>query len=225
VNVDAAVKKAQEQKIIPRRKGDNSSADLSSLPGDMNQTESSDLRLSAVTRKGSSNSSAIEIPLQSGWNFISLPSLPGSGKTSQDIFQGINTDGHTIWKYDAVKQDWIGVEKGTDFTPLEGFLVYSDRKTGLPLVLDSGNLQHELNVSKGWNLIGTPGMSSVTAKRSLQSLSDNWVSLLPFNNTIQSYDPAIIPGANGTHSDSRSLPPFSSFWVYLNKAGVFQYAG
>lgn len=222
VDVAAAVKKARDQRSTNLKLIKNTNSGKISHTGEENATNTSESQLVEITRSGTLNMSAIEIPLQSGWNFVSLPGLPGSGKTSQDIFRGINTDGHTIWKYDSAKQDWMAMEKETDFIPLEGFLVYSDRMTKIPLVLDSANLHHELNVSQGWNLIGTPGMSGISARQGLFSLSDDWVSLLPFNNTLQSYDPAIILGANGTHTDTRILPAFTSYWIYMNKAGVYR---
>ena len=175
-----------------------------------------------VKRAGPENLESVQIPLESGWNFISLPSVPGSGKTSGEVFHGINTNGHTIWKYDADTQDWISIEKESNFTPLEGFLVYSDRQSSLPLVLDGQNEKKEIPMSPGWNLIGSPYSVPVSAKEGLTSLSPDWVSLLMFNKTTQTYDPAVIQGANGTHADSRILPAFSAYWVYMNKGGLLR---
>nr|WP_319538047.1 S8 family serine peptidase [uncultured Methanospirillum sp.] len=174
-----------------------------------------------IKRSGSLGKGGIEINLNPGWNFVSVPSYPASGKTGGDLFQGINTDGHTIWKFNAVSQDWVAVEKQTNFTPLEGFLLYSDRQTSLPLVLDNRNGTRVLNMSTGWNLVGSPNLTPMSAKDALVSLSKNWVSLLQYNSTMQIYDPAIIPGANGSHSDSRLLSPFSAYWVYMNAGAVY----
>ncbi len=174
-----------------------------------------------IKRSGSMGKGGIEINLKPGWNFVSVPSYPASGKTGGDLFQGINTEGHTIWKFDAVSQDWVAVEKQTNFTPLEGFLLYSDRQTSLPLVLDNRNGTRILNMSVGWNLVGSPNQTPLSAKDALVSLSKNWVSLLQYNSTMQNYDPAIIPGANGSHSDSRMLSPFSAYWVYMNAGAVY----
>ncbi|WP_181391631.1 S8 family peptidase [Methanospirillum lacunae] len=177
--------------------------------------------LDQIKRSGSFGKGIIGINLSPGWNFVSVPSFPASGKTGGDLFQGINTDGHTIWKYNAVDQDWVAVEKQTNLTPLEGFLLYSDRQSSLPLVLDNRTKAHELNMSCGWNLVGLPNMSPMTAKDALSPISKNWVSLLQYNSTKQNYDPAIIPGANGSHSDSRMLSPFSAYWVYMNAGAIY----
>ncbi|MFH0967633.1 MAG: S8 family serine peptidase [Methanobacteriota archaeon] len=189
--------------------------------GNSFQGESSSMQ--GVKRSGLVNREIAEIPLNAGWNFISLPSIPGSGKTSGSIFQGINTDGHTIWKFNASTQDWTAVEKGTGFNPLEGFLIYSDRVLTIPLVLNDRNETPEMNMSPGWNLVGSPYQTPVPASEALSSLSSEWVSLLLYNTTTQSYDPAIIQGASGLHSDRQILPAFSAYWVYMNKEGLYRF--
>jgi len=163
----------------------------------------------------------VEITLSPGWNFMSVPSFPASGKTSGDLFKDINTEGHTIWKFDPIIQDWVAVEKQTNFTPLEGFLLFSNRQITLPLVLENPDNTRELHMSAGWNLIGSPNLTPISAKDALLSLSQNWISLLQYNTSMQSYDPAVIPGANGSHADSRMLSPFSAYWVYMNSGSVY----
>lgn len=174
-----------------------------------------------VKRSGSTPWTTADISLQVGWNFISLPAVPASGKKSKDIFADINTDGHTIWKYNASVQDWIAIGKDTSFNPLEGFLIYSDRERTIPMVFDSRNQSPSVPVSQGWNLVGSPSDTPVSARDSLSSLSSDWVSLLLYNSSIQSYDPVIIQGASGLHADTRLLPAFSAYWVYMNKAGMY----
>lgn len=171
-----------------------------------------------VKRESPVRTRVTALELGTGWNFISLPAVPGSGKTCGEIFGGINTDGHTIWRYDTRNQDWIAVEEQGNFSPLEGFLVFSDRPVSVPLVFADPGEQLRYSVSPGWNLVGSPYQAPETANQSLASLSPGWVSLLIFNTTTQSYDPAIIPGASGVHSDTRILPAFSAYWVYIHSA-------
>jgi thermitase len=225
LDVAAAVKAAQNHRFGSKKStliSDNQVTKKKVLADDYIANESPDL--SGVKRKGPLSMESAEVILNSGWNFISLPSIPGSAKTSSEIFKGINTDGHTIWKYDATAQDWISVERDSNFTPLEGFLIYSDRQTLLPLVLDNQSAGHQIPMRTGWNLIGSPYNTPVNASYALSSLSADWASLLMFNSSTQIYDPAIIPGASGIHSDARILPPFSAFWVYMNKEGSFMSA-
>ncbi len=206
----------------------NSNETVYSVPSDPsgnrtgNSSQGESAGLQGVKRSGFAKREIVEIPLETGWNFISLPSIPGSGKTSGTIFQGINTDGHTIWKYNASSQDWAAVEAGSGFNPLEGLLVYSDSFITIPLVLDDRNEAPEMNLSPGWNLVGSPYQGPIPAREGLSSLSSDWVSLLLFNSTTQAYDPAIIQGATGSHSDRRVLPAFTSYWVYMNKAGLYR---
>jgi hypothetical protein len=223
INAAEAVRSADEN-----RKGSDIINTLPSSTPDLsgNGTANSSHRIlpgmEEVKRRELMNRESVEIPLHSGWNFLSLSSVLGSGKNSGDIFQGINTDGHTIWKFNSSNQDWVGVERETALNPLEGLLVYSDRDLAIPLVLNNRNKTPEINLSPGWNLVGSPYQTPVPASKGLSSLSSDWVSLLFYNSTNQSYDPAIIQGASGVHSDARTLPAFSAYWVYMNRAGIYR---
>ena len=221
LDIGVAVTEAQKQNLNGNHSVKPGQTPENDSPGNGTHTSGNNSVIGGVKRSVALGKDMVEIPLSTGWNFISLPALPGSGKTSGDIFQGINTDGHTIWKYNAVNQEWTAIERQTDLTPLEGFLIYSDRATSLPLVLGNSSGTRELAMSLGWNLVGSPNMTPISARDALSSVSQNWVSLLQYNNTTQSYDPAIIPGANGSHSDSRILSPFSAYWVYMNAAARY----
>ncbi|HWQ68249.1 MAG TPA: S8 family serine peptidase [Methanospirillum sp.] len=188
------------------------------------QTEIDDIKeLPPLTVKRASlgvNITAIDLLLYKGWNFVSLPSMLRSGKNTGEVFKGINTDGHTIWKYHADKQDWTAVLQNTRINPFEGFLIYSDRTTAVPLVFTTENkTPSRVHLSAGWNLIGSPYPNTTQAKTALSSVSEQWVSLLAFNASHQAYDPAIINGASGRHSDQQLLPPMTAYWVFMNQAG------
>ncbi len=219
LDIGAAVTAAEEGKEHPA--GSNKSGTVSepSVHPSQNGTASPE-HLSEVKRSGPGFLTTTSLNLEAGWNFISLPSTVGSGKNGGDIFQGINTDGRTIWRYDAQDQTWISLEQDDPLLPLEGLLVYSDRQISLPLVLTQNQGSAQVNMSRGWNLVGMPGGREISAADGLSHLSPDWVSLLVFNSSSKMYEPAIIPGAHGTHSDSRTLPPYSSFWIYMNREGI-----
>jgi hypothetical protein len=223
LDVGSAVSKVQDN-ARKQKRSQHSALNISVCAECADGNLSNSSSLDGVIRKEVSSMETAQLSLSKGWNFISLPSVPGSKKTSGDIFQGINTDGHTIWKYNSLGQDWISVERDTNFTPLEGFLVYSDRKTTVPLVLDTRDAGNEISLRPGWNLVGSPYQVAVNASEGLSSLSEDWVSLLMYNSSTQMYDPAIIKGASGLHSDSRTLPAFSAFWVYMNKESAYKTA-
>lgn len=219
LDIGTAVNAAKDGKVHPvsRTISRNSTDSSVSIPKNGSSASVSPFE---IKRSGPGSLTTTGLNLESGWNFISLPSSLGSGKNGGEIFQGINTDGRTIWRYDAQVQDWISLERGDPLLPLEGLLVYSDRQVSLPLVLKESQGNATVNMSKGWNLVGIPGGREISAAEGLANLSPDWVSLLIFNSSSKSYEPAIIPGANGTHSDSRTLSPYSSFWVYMNREGI-----
>ncbi|MDD1727687.1 MAG: S8 family serine peptidase, partial [Methanospirillum sp.] len=108
LNIDAAVRESIKQRtnLINTTATQTLTINSSHLRPHQHLNSSAS---TSIKRSISSEKVSVEIPLSSGWNFVSIPSFPASGKTSKDLFQGINTDGHTIWKYDAVRQDWISV--------------------------------------------------------------------------------------------------------------------
>lgn len=224
LNAAAAVNKTCEfrDRKVERT---SSGSDTRGLKNLSNDPESENGGYSGIVRSGGNALTAIDLPLNSGWNFITLPAFPASGKQSQDLFRTVNTDGHTIWVYDGQKQDWRAIEKESDLYPLEGLLLYSDRETSIPLVFNSSSALYYRELNAGWNLIGAPGLVPISAREGLTTISDAWVSLLPFNSSIQGYDPAVIQGAEGVHADSRLLAPFSAFWVYMNGPGTYSPLG
>lgn len=214
LDISAAIKKTQENLRIKRSKINLLSNISPNLPNDNNS--SSLPNNETIRRKASSNYQSTEISLNQGWNFLSLPAVPGSGKKSGEVFGTINTDGHTIWKYDSDTKDWISLNRDTNISPFEGFLIYSDKKASLPFVLEQKDEDGAMNLKPGWNLIGLPFWDAVNASTGMMGVSGDWVSILLFNSSLQAYDPSIIRGASGIHSDTRIIPPFSAFWVYMN---------
>ncbi|NLV25598.1 MAG: S8 family serine peptidase [Methanomicrobiales archaeon] len=167
---------------------------------------------------GFQNTTIHSLSLSPGWNFVSIPAPLKSKKTCRDLFSKINTDSHTIWSYEGGNSGWVPHDPDKTLPPLHGILVYSDKVTSVPLVLDTkGTIT--MNVTKGWNLVGSPVHTIMSARELPFGDRFSWVSILPFNATNQQYDPAIIRGANGRYGDDRNIQPFSAFWTYLNSDG------
>lgn len=159
------------------------------------------------------------LELHSGWNFVSIPSPLRSGKTCKDLFSMVNTDSHTIWTYRLSDGGWLSKLADDTITPLEGILIYSEKPTSVPLIME-----YQVNVSfpltKGWNLVGSPSHEILSARDAFDSDNLSWVSLLGFNASLQQYESAIINGASGKYSDTRDVSPLSSFWIYANSDGI-----
>ena len=166
------------------------------------------------------NTTTHSLSLGRGWNFISLPAPLMSRKTCKDLFSKVNTDGHTIWTYTRREDGWIAYPPDDTPTPGQGILVYSYAAIDIPLVFDKPK-NSQVNLSKGWNLIGSGNSIPIPARN--LSCSDNfsWVSILPFNASRQQYDPAIIRGSSGQFTDNRTIEPYSAIWIYLDADGIF----
>lgn len=162
---------------------------------------------------------AHSLPLVTGWNYISFPAPLRSQKTCRDLFSQINTDGHTIWTYRG-NSGWTSYEPDASPIPLEGMLVYSEKSSSVPLILENSS-SVSLIGRKGWNLVGSTLISDISAKELLKGSNLSWVSILPFNASTQQYEPAIITGAEGTFTDTRIIHPYSAFWIYLDADGTF----
>jgi thermitase len=169
---------------------------------------------------GQKNSTLYDLTLNKGWNFVSIPAPLRSQKTCRDLFSKVNTDSHTIWTYRGVNSEWMPHNPDISPVPMEGILVFSDKLVSVPLVLET-NRNSSKGVSPGWNLIGSPSLTEISACDLLTGSNSTWVSILQFNGTRQQYDPAIISGAQGTFADTRKIQPFSSFWIYMETNGTF----
>ncbi|PWR74781.1 S8 family peptidase [Methanospirillum stamsii] len=169
---------------------------------------------------GLKNTTLHSLTLTPGWNFISVPAPLKSAKTCRELFSKVNTDSHTIWSYMGKDAGWTPQNPEKTLDPLFGTLVYSEKPVSVPLVLDA-NENISRNVTGGWNLIGSPGYSELSACNLPAGDNFTWVSILPFNATHQKYDPAIINGATGRYADNRTIQPFSAFWIYMDSDGIF----
>ncbi len=164
-----------------------------------------------------------ELRLGSGWNFISIPAQLRSQKTCRDLFSKVNTDGHTIWTYKNT-EGWTPQNPDISPAPLDGLLVYADTPVTVPLVLDM-NKNRTKTLERGWNLAGSPALQEIPARDlfsySSEPVPPSWVSILPYNVSTQQYEPAIISGGTGRFSDSRTIPPFTAFWIFMETNGTF----
>jgi len=52
----------------------------------------------------------------------------------------------------------------------------------------------------------------------LQSLEDNWATLIRYDTSTRKYGVSIIRGADGRHGEDRAMMPMQGYWVYLDEA-------
>lgn len=159
--------------------------------------------------------------LYPGWNMVSVPFPLESNTTPGFLFSGIDTVSHTIWRYSPGGQQWTAVQPGDVLMQMDVIWIYSQDRTTLSLRYDDGREKMTArHLQPGWNPLGIPGKTTVTARELFSPLGKNWSYLLVFDPRIQQYRPAIVNGGTGAYSDERLLYPTEGFWIYMNAPGI-----
>jgi subtilisin family serine protease len=159
--------------------------------------------------------------LYPGWNMVSIPFPLESENNTGWIFSDINTVSHTIWRYTGNDTHWIRVGAEDMFQQMDVIWVYSANKTEVLLEYDDSRRNMTArHLTAGWNPLGIPGRSTLTACDLFSPLKSSWSYILVYDPRLQQYRPAIINGGSGPYSDERLLYPTEGFWIYMNGPGV-----
>jgi hypothetical protein len=169
----------------------------------------------------------MKIPLLQGWNFISTPKRLAEGNNTAAIFSLVDTGGRSIFLYNAGDASWVPMNATSPFLPLEGIWIYSNTRTDIPLLFDSGAVQTPPSkvLSPGWNAVGFSGLEPATARDALISVQSRWTQTLGWNGVMQRYDTAIVTGGSGAFSDSRLMYPMQGYWVFMTDGGILAALG
>jgi hypothetical protein len=163
------------------------------------------------------------ISLVSGWNVISVPRTLADGhNTAGDVFNGIDTGGHSTLEYDGATQTWITVTNSTIIRPLDGIFIYSVETPTIQLYFKNDPRQRLpiKPVFQGWNLIGFSDIYPKTAHDTLISIDSIWTQVMGYNAATQSYETQIIHGGSGDYSDTRLMNPGKGYWLYTTGSGT-----
>jgi hypothetical protein len=159
--------------------------------------------------------------LKPGWNFISVPTTLKTGSDTALIFRNVDTDGHSVWGFDASARRWFAYTSTTPVKVLDGFWIYSRTMDTVPLLFNRDPLQTPpVKVCyKGWNAIGFSDTVPVSARNTLLSLGDTWTQVIGFDAGNQVYETSIIQGTSGIHSDTKPMLPMNGYWLYTLDTG------
>ena len=157
------------------------------------------------------------ILLNPGWNFISVPKTLKPENNTALIFKDVDTDGHSIWGYDAAGKRWVTLTGATRVNVLDGIWIYSRTLNEVPLLFSTDPLQTPPIKAcfKGWNAVGFSGVSETSAKQTLLSVRDDWSQVIGFDSERQAYEISIINGATGIHSENKNMWPAKGYWLYM----------
>ncbi len=157
------------------------------------------------------------ITLHPGWNFVSTPKTLDAGADSIALFDGVDTDGHSVLLYNGTR-GWEAMSSQESFQPLDGVWIFANGTYTIPLsfAADTHDTPPTKDLDRGWNAIGFTDTVPEPAVTTLRSVEDTWATLFGFNAEAQAYDVSIIRGATGRHGDDRTMNPFHGYWIYMN---------
>jgi len=167
------------------------------------------------------------LTLAPGWNFISIPRPLAAGNDTAAIFSAADTDGHSVLRYDTAGGAWIALTPSDRLVPLEGIWIYSagpatvalNFSTALPVS------PPERSLAAGWNAVGFPGTSPMTARDALYSVDGQWTILIGFNDGAQAFEAGVVNGGSGQNADTRAVYPGRGYWLYMTGPGTLGVMG
>lgn len=157
-----------------------------------------------------------EVPLQSGWNFISVPkTLNTTIQSAKNLFVEVDTDNRSILGYDAFQKVWVSVESADPVQPLNAYWIYAKTPCSVDLAYpDTPALPAAKTLYPGWNAVGLSSLNNTPAQTALFGTS--WRVLIPWNLEGGMFDLAIVNGGSDANSPSRLMTPGNGYWVYVD---------
>ncbi len=168
----------------------------------------------------SEDEQTVNVPLEAGWNLISLPLIPSDGDVEQALAL-ISGNYNRIYAYDEETQIWTVYNPDRTIFDPENTL--SSLALGKGYWIDmsgSGTLQvtgfaapfYERDLISGWNIVGHPYAIAQSADTSLQSISGSYTRVFAWNAVAQKWD---IYRANPSPSQPNTFDTFTPGHGYL----------
>ena len=163
-----------------------------------------------------------EVPLQSGWNFISVPkTLNTTIQSAKNLFVEVDTDNRSILGYDAFQKVWVSVESADPVQPLNAYWIYAKTPCSVDLAYpDTPALPAAKTLYPGWNAVGLSSLNNTPAQTALFGTS--WRVLIPWNLEGGMFDLAIVNGGSDANSPSRLMTPGNGYWVYVDSESTLK---
>ncbi len=158
------------------------------------------------------NGHSFTIPLDVGWNLISLPLAPDTSSISQII--GSASEGiESIWGYNA--GTWqVYIPSSPQMSNLEamktgyGYWVKTNQE-GLSIQIQGELKTTPLALANGWNLIGINSLQSMAIEDALSDIEGEYESVWGYKDGVwQTYNPQ-----NPGFSDLEEIEPGMGYWV------------
>jgi len=123
-------------------------------------------------------SSSLNIPLTSGWNFISFPSLP-TDESIDNVLKDISSNVRIIWGYDNTNKAWKRYKPGVSDNTLttieggKGYWVYMNASGNIDMT-GWTDQSKTVPLAEGWNLVGYNGADNTDVATALNGISGKW---------------------------------------------------
>ncbi|MDY0225176.1 MAG: hypothetical protein RBR05_07310, partial [Candidatus Methanomethylophilaceae archaeon] len=162
------------------------------------------------------------LPLNQGWNFISVPkTLNATKNTAGSLFGNVDTGGKNILGYNSQTEMWTPVTAAEIISPLNGYWIYAAAGTDITLSYPSEPASTADKILyPGWNAVGLSADEQKTAETALACLNGSWKTVIPWNLAAGMYDPAIINGGTGTYSPERLMTFGNGYWIYVDSGST-----
>lgn len=172
---------------------------------------------SAAARYSNTTSSG-EIPLEPGWNIVSVPKMLISDNNTAAIFQEVPSGGHALFTFDPAI-GYIRLNQSDIIRPFNGYWIYSQSLMNVSVKFSQEPLSSR-NLEKGWSLFGPGSLVQVPAKQALSGLGKTWTMVTGYNASMQQYEDPILNGGTGNYRDERMLIPSHGYWMLMNGTGT-----
>jgi hypothetical protein len=124
---------------------------------------------------------AVPIPLNYGWNLISLPVSPTVSYTAQSLLAEINAQGGNVTEIDRWNQvtgEWVAYISGGPFPNYaielgKGYFVKCNTPSTWTVAGESVFTPVILNLGAGWNLVAVPSSDAYTAWSLLDAINSH----------------------------------------------------
>jgi subtilisin family serine protease len=164
----------------------------------------------------------LNVTLEKGWNFISVPDRLVDGQdTADSVFRDVATDGRLTFTYDASAARWQIVTGDSRIEPYRGIWIYSSNPTEVHFPLREKENETPISLYQGWNAIGCPGTIPIPARDAFSSIQNSWSMAIGFDAHQQQYENVLIKGGSGSHSDGNALFPGKGYWIYVTNPCTF----
>ncbi len=171
---------------------------------------------------GTPASDNFTINLYPGWNFVAIPKTLAEGHwTAGEVFNNVDTGGHSIYWYDARYQIWYQMNSQDTLQCFQGIWIYSATSTQIPLVFNNDpSIGWTVGLQPGWNSIGFTSMNPLPARDVLHPVQNAWTHLIGFSGDSQMYETSIVNGGSGAHSDINPVVPGKGYWLFMTSEGT-----